>query len=251
MKTLFRIENDQLPLKKILWYHLYPGIALTIAYIMISGYLVDHGYPGLIALLFIELVVLLPITLVHLGIKGKRLNNKFSFKNCIAYTSRLSVGQYIKWSLLGIVCCTIVYIPLYPLGLYFKETIFYWLPAWYFDPSFGTADMTLIAKAFLAAIFIDGIAGPVAEELFFRGYLLPRMTAFKNLAPVLNGTLFGLYHFWQPHNYLAIIAIGIIISYVVWKKKNVFLGMIIHCTLNILGALSGFLAASGGALIAR
>ena len=100
-------------------------------------------------------------------------------------------------------------------------------------------------------IFIDGIVGPVVEELFFRGYLLPRMAYLKKWAPFVNGTLFGLYHFWQPHNYLAIIGIGIILSYIVWRKKNVYLGIIIHCTLNILGAIGGYLAATGGQIIAR
>ncbi len=251
MHSSFDISKDQLPLKKILWYHFYPGIIITLVYLFISEYLVEHGFPGLSALLFIELLVLAPIAFLHMGWKGKQLNGSFSLKRVIAFCDKLSLKQYLKWSLLGILGCVLIYGPLYPIGLYLKDTLFSWLPAWYFDPGFGTTDMTLIAKVFLFAIFIDGIVGPVAEELFFRGYLLPRMAYLKKWAPILNGALFGLYHFWQPHNYLAIMGVGIVISYVVWKKKNVYLGIIIHCTLNILGALSGFIAASGGELIAR
>lgn len=251
MKTFFDIKQDQFTLRKQLWYHFYPGLAILITYILISKYLVDLGYPGLTALLFVELLILAPIGMTHLLLHGKRLNGKLSLKKVIAYTDKLSWKQYLKWTLIGILACTIVYVPLYPLGLFLKESLFSWLPEWYFDPGFGTTDTDLIAKVFFAAIFIDGIVGPVVEELFFRGYLLPRMAYLKKWAPIVNGLLFGLYHFWQPHNYLAIIAIGIVISYIVWKKKNVYLGILIHCTLNILGALSGFLAASGGEVIMR
>lgn len=251
MKTLFNIEQDQFTLKKQLWYHFYPGIAILVSYILISKYLVDLGYPGLSGLLFVELFVLAPIGIAHLVWHGKRLNGKLSFKNVIAYTNKLSVGQYVKWTLIGLLACVVIYAPLYPLGLFLKESVFGWLPEWYFDPGYGTSNMDLIANVFLAGVFIDGIVGPVVEELFFRGYLLPRMAFLKKWAPIVNGLLFGLYHFWQPHNYFAIIAVGIIISYIVWKKRNVYLGILIHCILNILGALSGFIAANAGELIMR
>jgi len=251
MEKIFRIDQDQITLKRQLWYHFYPGIAITLAYIWISRYLVDWGYPGLTALLVVELGVLAPIGMAHLAYKGYQLNGKFSLKHVISYTQRLSTKQYLKWTLIGILGCLLIYVPMYPMGILIKEHVFYALPPWYFDPGFGTSDLDLIAKVFLLGIFIDGIVGPVVEELFFRGYLLPRMAYLKNWAPIVNGVLFGLYHFWQPHNYLAIIGVGVVISYVVWKKKNVYLGIAIHCTLNVLGALGGYLAASGGELIAR
>jgi AcrR family transcriptional regulator len=40
----------------------------------------------------------------------------------------------------------------------------------------------------------------VVEELYFRGYLLPRISRFGGWAPVINCCLFALYHFWQPFN---------------------------------------------------
>lgn len=157
----------------------------------------------------------------------------------------------VIWSLGGIAACFLVFLPLYPLGLIFRESLFGWLPEWYFNPGFGSVDTKLIAKLFLIGIFVDGIIGPVAEELFFRGYLLPRMTYLKNWAPVVNGAFFGLYHFWQPHNFIGLIFAGIILSFIVWKKKNIYLGIIIHCTINILGSLGGYLTASDGVMIDR
>jgi membrane protease YdiL (CAAX protease family) len=68
---------------------------------------------------------------------------------------------------------------------------------------------------------------------------------------VVNGAFFGLYHFWQPHNLIALIIVGIILSYIVWKTKNVYLGIALHCTMNVLGAVGGYLAVVNGVDIAR
>lgn len=251
MQSNFDIRDDQINLTRQILFHFYPGIIILVFYILFSNYVIELGYPGLAGLLLVELLVLPPVMFSHLAAHGKRLNGVFSFNNVIGFTARLSVKQYIKWSLIGIVACFLIYIPLYPAGLFLRDSVFDWLPEWYFNPVFGSSDVSLIATVFLAGILIDGIIGPVAEEIFFRGYLLPRMAYLKSWAPILNGVLFGLYHFWQPHNYLAIIGVGIVLSYVVWKTQNVYLGIIIHCTLNILGAVGGYLAVSSGELLVR
>ncbi len=243
--------SDQLTLKKQLLYHFYPGILIALGYIILSDVFVANGYPGMAALLAVELLILAPIAILHLGFVGKSRSGSFSIRSAIRYTEKLSFRQYAFWTILGVVGCLLIYVPLYPVGLYLKETVFNWLPEWYFNPAYGASGPEVVANIFLVAIVIDGIVGPVAEELFFRGYLLPRMAYLKGWAPVLNGLLFGLYHFWQPHNYFAIIAVGIILSYIVWRKKNVYLGILIHCIINILGAIGGYMAASSGEMILR
>lgn len=251
MNSVFNIREDQLTLTKQILYHFYPGIIITVFYILVSPFIIEEGLPGLAVLLIAEVLILAPVGLSHLFLEGKRINGTLSLQYVIPYRHKLSFKTYLKWSLIGIGLCFLVYFPLYPLGLYFRDNVFNWLPEWYFDPAFGSTDMNLISKVFLIGILVDGVIGPVVEELFFRGYLLPRMEYLRKWAPVVNGALFGLYHFWQPHNYLAIIGVGIALSFVVWKTKNVYLGIIIHCTINILGAIMGYMAASGGILIDR
>ncbi len=251
MKALFNISNDQISINKQLWFHFYPGILITLFYIVLSPLLINKGLPGLAILLIAEIVILAPTGLSHLLVKGRKINGKISFKNVIGYTQKLSLKQYLKWSSIGFGLCLLVYMPLYPLGIFIRENVFAWLPPWYFNPNYGTENLNLLAKVFLFGILVDGFVGPIVEELFFRGYLLPRMAYLKKWAPILNGALFGLYHFWQPHNYLSIIGVGIVLSWVTWKTKNVYVGIIVHCTLNIIGAIGGYLAVSSGEIIAR
>ncbi len=251
MARSFDIYRDQLTFSRQLLYHFYPGVLITLFYLLVGPLLVDKGYPGITTLLLAEILILTPVALTHLLTKERRLGGSWRLDHTVYLKETLTWKQYLLWSLIGIVLCFVIYVPLYPIGLFLRENLFHWLPEWYFNPSFGTTDNALIAKILLAGIFIDGIIGPTVEELFFRGYLLPRMAYLKNWAPIVNGTLFGLYHFWQPHNIIAIVGIGIVLSYIVWKKQNVYLGIIIHCTINILGAISGYLAATEGILIAR
>lgn len=231
--------------------HLYIGVIVTVFYVLVGPLIVAQGYPGLAPLLVAELFVLAPIVTLHLLIRAKQLTGRYDLATVIVYTHKISMRSMVLWSLGGIVLVFLVYAPLYPVGTFFRNSVFAWLPKWYFDPGFGSTDAALVAKIFLIAIVVDGLVGPIAEELFFRGYLLARMEHLKSWAPVLNGALFGIYHFWQPHNLVALIGVGIVLSYIVWKTKNVYLGIIIHCAINVLGAIGGYLAASEGVLIDR
>lgn len=242
MKTQLSYKKAWLSGRKVVWYHFYPGILLLIFYVIVCPLIIARGYPGIMALLLAEVMVLAPIAWVHL----RRVRQTLDSQPLIPYTNTLTLRQYIIWGGLGILGCILVYVPMYPVGIWLRETVFSWLPAWFFNPLAGNANQQVLSGVMLAGILIDGVIGPVAEELYFRGYLLPRMAFLKNWAPVVNGLFFGLYHFWQPHNYAAIVAVGIIISTIVWKKKNVYLGIIIHCAINIMGAIGGYMAVISG-----
>lgn len=43
-----------------------------------------------------------------------------------------------------------------------------------------------------------GFIGPFIEELYFRGFLLPRMAWMKKWALLVEAFLFALYHIWSP-----------------------------------------------------
>ena len=56
-------------------------------------------------------------------------------------------------------------------------------------------------------------------------------------APLVNVSLFSLYHFWSPWQVMArIVGLGPTVYAVRWKR-NVYLGMVVHCALNTLSVL--------------
>lgn len=76
------------------------------------------------------------------------------------------------------------------------------------------------------------------EELYFRGYLLPRLARFGKAAPWLNLVLFTLYHLWQPWLYPTILVALTSLVFPVWWLRNIRPGIIIHCSLNLMGGLA-------------
>ena len=78
---------------------------------------------------------------------------------------------------------------------------FGWLPAWFVFPIplSGTHDYSASSWIVtLCAFFVlNGAIGPVVEEPYFRGYLLPRMERLGRWAPLVNAS-FSIYHF-GPH----------------------------------------------------
>ncbi|MFL5641175.1 MAG: type II CAAX prenyl endopeptidase Rce1 family protein, partial [Chloroflexota bacterium] len=121
------------------------------------------------------------------------------------------------------------------------DGLFGWLPGWFvapIDPD-RVGDFTRNAwiVTIAAYVAINGLLGPIVEELYFRGFLLPRMERFGRWAPLLNVTLFSLYHFWSPWQLIArIVGIGPTV-YAVRATRNVWLGAVVHCSLNTLGVL--------------
>jgi membrane protease YdiL (CAAX protease family) len=77
-----------------------------------------------------------------------------------------------------------------------------WLPQW-----FEMRDVALLAQysrpslvlTFWLSLALNGIAAPIVEEMYFRGYLMPRLSRFGRWTPVLAVGLFTLYHLWQPY----------------------------------------------------
>lgn len=94
---------------------------------------------------------------------------------------------------------------------------------------------------YLAARFlVDGLANPLVEEMYFRGYLLPRISRLRVWALLLNAILFSLAHFWQPANGPQIFLLVTPLYYLVWWKRNIYISMAVHCTANLIGVLVAF-----------
>ncbi len=67
---------------------------------------------------------------------------------------------------------------------------------------------------------IDGLVLPVVEELYFRGYLLPRGSCSGRSRSLVNAGLFTIYHLWQPFNYLTIFVFALLLGYTVRRAHD-------------------------------
>ena len=98
----------------------------------------------------------------------------------------------------------------------------------------------IIIITLMLNLVLNGAVAPFLEEIYFRGYLLPRMKTWGKSAPIISTLLFSLYHFWQPQIYLTLIIALVPMTYLTWKTQSIKLAIYTHCGLNIVGAIISF-----------
>ncbi len=235
-------HTEQHSLGKSILLHLFPGFVFTIIYILGVRYSVGRGIPPFFVFLLVGLFFLIPFELGYLLYQAKKRNKSFSLKGIVSFRNKIPKWQYIVLPalLLGWVFF-IAMIVNPPLEKTIIERFFNWVPEPYFFESLVSQanqySKSLLVFSVVFGVFLNGIFGPIVEELYFRGYLLPRISRFRNWAPLLNTALFSFYHFFTPwQNPLRIIALTPVF-YAVWRKKNIYLGIIVHCFMNLTGSL--------------
>jgi membrane protease YdiL (CAAX protease family) len=169
-----------------------------------------------------------------------KVNGTFSLKGIVLYREALPKWQYVVIPL-GLIVWSFLITGITPLlDNIISKTWFSWLPKWFF-----IFDVDLLQEytrpallfTFWVGLMVNGIMLPFVEEYYFRGYLLPRLKRFGKWAPLINLSLFSLYHFWTPWQFFSRIILLLPWVYVAWHKRNIYLIIITHCTANILGWL--------------
>ena len=229
---------DQLSLPKLLALFLVPGALMTVAFVALAPVVETAGFPAIVALLVAIAGVLVPFELGVVLRVGRGTGARFS-----AVRFRRPMRP-LTWLWL---VPTLIVAAFAGFGLHqviepqLIRSLFGRLPDWFVTPisidhvkDYPSAVWAVTLVAFFA---INGLLGPIVEELYFRGYLLPRMEWMGRWAPLVNVSLFSLYHFWSPWQIVArILGFGPTVYAVRWKR-NVILGMVVHCSLNSLAVL--------------
>ena len=79
--------------------------------------------------------------------------------------------------------------------------------------------------------------GPLAEELFFRGMILPRMTRFgQKMALVFSALLFALYHV-NLYQFFYAFGLGLLLGALYLKTGSIRMGYVLHAAINLLGGV--------------
>lgn len=83
------------------------------------------------------------------------------------------------------------------------------------------------------------------EEFWWRGYILPRQELFFGKSTwVVHGVLWTLFHVFWKWNLIILLPICLSLSYVVYKRKNTWIGIINHMAFNsipLAGLIVGIL----------
>ena len=96
-------------------------------------------------------------------------------------------------------------------------------------------DEPLVGKGWIAVAFVVGwLLNVFGEEFWFRGYILPRQElAMGSGAWIANGLMFGFTHIWQPWNLLLVTPAALLGAYIVQRRRNTWILILMHGLMNI------------------
>ena len=232
---------------KSLLLHLFPGLLTSICYYALLNPFHRWGYPSMMALLVSIVLVLVPVELGYLLYLGKKENGKLSLQNIVHYRNSIPVKQYFIWVPIIIIMMGIIFTVLKPVDIFIQNYIFDWLSPFESGLQGGFSKSALVVTYAMLAVF-GAVVAPIVEELYFRGYLLPRMNFAGKWAPLFHSLLFGLYHMWTPWMFVTR-TIGMLPIIYAAKKKNLNVCIIAHCMINLVDVIFGvifILGMSGG-----
>jgi len=226
-------------LSQTLLLHLLPGALITIAFILLGPWVKANHLPPMLAILLPILFVLIPFELSFLFYQGYRRNGRLSLEGIVLYRDPLPVKDYFIFPPVLLVWFVLTFLAIDKFDQTLLASWFGWLPDWFTLARFSPADYSpsTLAVTFFLTLVLNGIAGPLVEELYFRGYLLPRMQQMKGWAPLVNAVLFSLYHFFAPWGNISRIIALIPMVYTVQWKKNIYLSILAHCLKNTISCL--------------
>ncbi len=233
--------SDQLSLLQAVGLHLAPGIFITLAYSAAGLLFAQWGLPQPLVLLATMLFVALPLEFGYLLYQGWKRNGRLSLEGVIRFREPISRRLLATLGLGLLVWAAVASTLMAPVDESVRRSLFAWWPA-VLDPSNFVRQMDLYSPSALWAVALGSlvlnVVVPTVEELYFRGYLLPRMDRWGWLAPLSSLLLFSLYHFWLPWQNPSRLVALLPAILVVYRCRSVKLSILVHVALNSLGSLA-------------
>jgi hypothetical protein len=232
-------QIEQHSLLKSLILHLLPAVIWIFFYIPLARLAVENGIPTMLVMLIVSVFTLFAFQFGYIYALGRKRNGRLSLQGIVLYREKL---PWLQYAYLGVAVAAwqfLVAIVGFDLNEFIRRLFFSWIPDWYYlsRGAVGQNAPSVEISIAVLSVLIFGIIGPISEELYFRGYLLPRLSNFGAWAPLLNTVFFILYHFWQIHLIIPSVIGFLPMVYFVWRKRSIYLGIIVHCSLNLIGQI--------------
>jgi len=221
-------------------FHLLPGVPIVLFYLLVAPAWIERGLPAAFTLVIAVPVILIPTQLMILYILGYKKNHRLSLNNIILYQDKTSIKNYFIYGII-IVLWSLLIFGLFqkPLAAFFKTYVLSFLPDWMLLNEFQGNQIVLLITSILIMIF-GSILGPLVEEFYFRGFLLPRIKGSDTFKIFINSTLFAFYHFWSPWDFVVRSIAVLPVAYTAVKKRTIYIGMIAHIALNVMTSIPLF-----------
>ncbi len=215
--------------------HLLPGILVGCFYFLARQPVAKMGYPSIFALLLAFTFILIPVELGYLFYQGKKKTGRFTLQGIISYRSSIPWWQYLVWVIIIFIAIGAIFTLLKPVDAFLRGRLFFWMP----EPTYGldgNYSRTILIVTYSLFLLFGAFLSPLIEELYFRGYLLPRMKG--KFAPLFHSFLFAAQHVFTPWMIITR-TLGLLPLLFGVKKKNIYIGIIVHILADLVTVGTG------------
>lgn len=216
--------------------HLLPAFVTFAIYLLTAGIATNLGFPEDLA----RTVFAVPIGvfLLEMGLLyyiGFKRNGRLSLQGVVSYRERMSFPQYMIFGIVLFSWVLFVYAAIAEATTGFLEnTLFSWMPSFLYA-EVDYSHFPLWTVLVIAVVYVVVYTGAgMFEELYFRGYLMPRLSRFGWWTPVISTALFAVYHLDVPWAIPSVFVSFLPIALVTYWKKNLYLAMVLHGIANLL-----------------
>lgn len=254
MKTSFEWSNcKQLSIFKILLAFILPSSFAFIGFRFVLPLLVNNGYPkvlmwGIVASIMLLIFVIIGVCLNYF--ESKKLNISFFERLCIKKITLKQWLFYLGIMIMGLVLSLLAKPLIEPFmkitGLQIPDYMPFWL-----DPSIDPmkVDINVLSPGYplkgnyivLIVMTITLLLNILAEEIYFRAWLLPKMHSLGKWSWIVNGSLFALYHTFQLWLFPVLLVGSITTAFVVYTSKSILPAFAFHIIANFFMAIIGIL----------
>jgi len=248
-KTFNWEETKQLTMIQLLLAIFIPSGIAFVGFRIVLPKIVASGVSSLVAwsaVASIMLLLFVIVTIYLLNKEAKELNITLKERMCF---KRLTVKEWIKYCIILVValavasgtivvCKVLTEVPFLSVPEYFPFFLDPNVDALNSAPELLTPGFTLKgAYELIPLLAVTLFLNILTEELYFRAWLLPKMSKIKK-GFVVNGILFGFYHTFQLWMLPQIIVASLFFAYVVDKSKSIIPGFVFHLVANALNLVA-------------
>lgn len=227
-------EHEQHSIPQTILYHLLPGAFIFLVYIGLLQVLGQYNLPSILIFIGVVPLALIPAELGLLYYLGWKRNGRLSLDGIVLYREPIKIRHYFWLAPLMFVIIVILFIVVSSFSEPIYRLFDWWPTGWIISFGLATHSKSLLLMTYVLSVIVTGIIAPIIEELYFRGFLLPRLSRFGKWAPLIESPLFALYHFWSPSQFVERAIALLPFAYFGQYKRNIYVGMIVHVALNSL-----------------
>lgn len=234
-----RLADDRHGAATTVMLHLAPGVAFVAAALPLGRLAMAQGLPPAAGLMTATVIVFIPVQLGLIAAAARQRTGSWRLRGALGYTRRLPARALVVLGLATLTWAGLAFTLTAPVGEALHDIAFAWWPVELdYTAHLAAPDRyapSLLVGMWAAGLLITTVAAPVVEELYFRGFLLPRLAHLGPWAPVLNTVLFALYHVWSPWQVITRIVATLPLYYATWRTRAIGLAVIVHVALNLIG----------------